>query len=97
MGIHGEPGAKREKLQTADQISERMASDILADLGAMSGDNLVVMVNGLGATPPRNFTSCIASSIRLSAIRECACTGLMLANTHVDGNGRCVVLDHESG
>ena len=51
MGIHGEPGAKREKLQTADQISERMASDILADLGAMSGDNLVVMVNGLGATP----------------------------------------------
>ena len=51
MGIHGEPGMRREKLQTADQIAERMTDTILNDLKPASGDRLAVMVNGLGATP----------------------------------------------
>jgi phosphoenolpyruvate---glycerone phosphotransferase subunit DhaK len=51
MGIHGEPGMKREKLQSADQIAERMTAAILADLKPAAGDRLAVMVNGLGATP----------------------------------------------
>ena len=51
MGIHGEPGVKREKLQTADEIAERMANAILADLQPKAGDRLAVLVNGLGATP----------------------------------------------
>jgi dihydroxyacetone kinase-like protein len=55
MGIHGEPGMKREKLQTADQISERMTQAILDDLQPQSGDRLAVMVNGLGATPPEEL------------------------------------------
>lgn len=55
MGIHGEPGMKREKLQTADAISERMTEAILADLQPSPGDRLAVMVNGLGATPPEEL------------------------------------------
>lgn len=55
MGIHGEPGMKREKLQTADEISERMANAILEDLKPKAGDRLAVMVNGLGATPPEEL------------------------------------------
>ena len=55
MGIHGEPGAKREKLQTADQIAERMTNAILDDLKPESGDHMAVMVNGLGATPPEEL------------------------------------------
>jgi dihydroxyacetone kinase-like protein len=55
MGIHGEPGMKREKLQTADQISERMVTAILEDLQPAPGDRLAVMVNGLGATPPEEL------------------------------------------
>ena len=55
MGIHGEPGMKREKLQTADQISERMLTAILDDLQPTAGDRLAVMVNGLGATPPEEL------------------------------------------
>jgi phosphoenolpyruvate---glycerone phosphotransferase subunit DhaK len=55
MGIHGEPGMKREKLQTADQITERMMTTILADLKPAAGDQLAVMVNGLGATPPEEL------------------------------------------
>jgi dihydroxyacetone kinase-like protein len=55
MGIHGEPGMKREKLQPADQIAERMTTAILDDLQPQSGDRLAVMVNGLGATPPEEL------------------------------------------
>jgi len=55
MGIHGEPGMVREKLQSADQITERMMTAILDDLTVAAGDKLVVMVNGLGATPPEEL------------------------------------------
>jgi phosphoenolpyruvate---glycerone phosphotransferase subunit DhaK len=55
MGIHGEPGKVREKLQTADQITERMMDALLADLQPAAGDRLAVMVNGLGATPPEEL------------------------------------------
>ncbi len=51
MGIHGEPGIKREKLQPADQIAERMAAAIIEDVGIGAGDQVAVMVNGLGGTP----------------------------------------------
>lgn len=55
MGIHGERGMKREKLQTADQIAERMADAILSDMPLGSRDRVAVMVNGLGATPPEEL------------------------------------------
>jgi dihydroxyacetone kinase-like protein len=55
MGIHGEPGMKREKLQTADQIAERMTRAILDDMPLEGGDRVAVMVNGLGATPPEEL------------------------------------------
>jgi phosphoenolpyruvate---glycerone phosphotransferase subunit DhaK len=55
MGIHGEPGMKREKLQTSDEIAERMTNAILEDLNPRAGDRLAVMVNGLGATPPEEL------------------------------------------
>jgi len=55
MGIHGEPGMKREKLQSADEVTERMTAAILDDLKPSSGDRLAVMVNGLGATPPEEL------------------------------------------
>ncbi len=55
MGIHGEPGIKREALQTADEIAERMTAAILADLPLAAGDRAAVMVNGLGATPPEEL------------------------------------------
>lgn len=51
MGIHGEPGMKREKMQSANEITERMTNAILEDLKYQDGDKLAVMVNSLGATP----------------------------------------------
>ncbi len=51
MGIHGEPGIHRGKLETADEVGSRMISAILEDLPFGKGDEVSVLVNGLGATP----------------------------------------------
>ena len=51
MGIHGEPGMKRETLQTADAITERMMDALLDDLAPSDGDTVTIMLNSLGATP----------------------------------------------
>lgn len=50
MGIHGETGIRRGKLEPADAIVEEMMAKILADIPYQSGDNVAVLVNGLGAT-----------------------------------------------
>jgi len=52
MGIHGEPGLKRTKLQSADQLAEALLAEICSDLPLQAGDHVSVLVNGLGATPP---------------------------------------------
>lgn len=50
MGIHGETGIRRGKLEPADQITGEMLDKILTDLPYESGDEVAVLVNGLGAT-----------------------------------------------
>ncbi len=55
MGIHGEPGLKRTKLMRADEITAIMAEKIIDDLPFKSGDEVAVLVNGLGATPPEEL------------------------------------------
>jgi len=51
VGIHGEPGRRREKIKPASEIVAEMAEAILADLDAPSGSNILAFVNGLGGTP----------------------------------------------
>ncbi len=51
MGIHGEPGVERKKIEPADQIVDEMLGKILGDTVNFSGSEVAVMVNGLGATP----------------------------------------------
>ncbi|HHV07661.1 MAG TPA: dihydroxyacetone kinase subunit DhaK [Firmicutes bacterium] len=51
MGIHGEPGTHREKIRTADEITEHLTKKVLEDLPFAEGDEVAVMINGLGATP----------------------------------------------
>jgi phosphoenolpyruvate---glycerone phosphotransferase subunit DhaK len=51
MGIHGEPGMRREKLGLADDITERMMTALLDDLAPAEGETVSIMVNSLGATP----------------------------------------------
>ncbi len=51
MGIHGEPGIHRGQLKSADDVVDTMMAAILEDLPFKKGDEVAVLVNGLGATP----------------------------------------------
>ncbi len=51
VGLHGEPGRQRTKLMPADEIVGLMTQNCLDDLPFQAGDEVAVMVNGLGGTP----------------------------------------------
>jgi dihydroxyacetone kinase len=51
IGIHGEPGIRRGKLLPADEIATDIVERLVADLGLQGGEEVSVLVNGLGATP----------------------------------------------
>ena len=51
MGIHGEPGIKREKLKPADQLTDDLFKRILDDFKLNNNDKVSIMINSLGATP----------------------------------------------
>ena len=55
MGIHGEPGIERTKMKKADEVAAIMADRVINDLPFKAKDEVAVLVNGLGATPPEEL------------------------------------------
>ena len=51
IGIHGEPGRRREKLAPVDDMAEWLVTPIVSDLGLARGDSVLAFVNGMGGTP----------------------------------------------
>ncbi|BER91681.1 dihydroxyacetone kinase subunit DhaK [Atrimonas thermophila] len=51
IGIHGEAGVRREKLQPARELTQKLLEKILTDLPYQAGDEVAVLVNGMGSTP----------------------------------------------
>ncbi len=51
IGHHGEPGLEICDLETSSQMAQRMTDIILPDLPFDSGDEVVTLISGLGATP----------------------------------------------
>ncbi|TFD73011.1 dihydroxyacetone kinase subunit DhaK [Cryobacterium fucosi] len=51
IGIHGEPGRERIKLEPADAIVDRLLGPILDDIPFVAGDKVLLFVNGMGGTP----------------------------------------------
>jgi len=51
VGIHGEPGRRRDKVRPVAEIVAEMSEAILADLAPEPGTPLLAFVNGLGGTP----------------------------------------------
>jgi dihydroxyacetone kinase-like protein len=51
IGIHGEPGRERMKLEPVDRIVDRLLEAVLGDLPFRSGDRVLAFVNGMGGTP----------------------------------------------
>lgn len=50
MGIHGEPGVWNGPIKTADEMAEESMKTLLDDMPVKEGEELCVLVNGLGAT-----------------------------------------------
>ena len=51
MGIHGEPGIRKGPLAAADAVVDEMMEPVLKELNLGRGDEVSVLINGLGATP----------------------------------------------
>ncbi|WFU39612.1 dihydroxyacetone kinase subunit DhaK [Bradyrhizobium sp. CB82] len=51
VGIHGEPGRRRVKLERADAVAFEMTTAIAEDLDARAGTEALLLVNGFGGTP----------------------------------------------
>lgn len=51
IGIHGEPGREKHSMEPADAIVDRMMTAVVEDLPFESGDNVLLLVNGMGGTP----------------------------------------------
>lgn len=51
LGVHGEPGMRRGPLEPADAVTTTLVETILADMPIERGEEVAVLVNGLGATP----------------------------------------------
>lgn len=52
VGHHGEPGIRKAEMTTNDEITEELLNIVLEDLPYQEGDEVVVLINGLGATSP---------------------------------------------
>src|SRR5664279_5217016 len=51
VGIHGEPGRRRAKVVSANEIVDILLDAVVPDLPFSSGDKVALMINGLGGTP----------------------------------------------
>lgn len=51
IGHHGEPGVEVSELKTADEMAKTMVDIVVPDMPFVEGDELAVIVSGLGATP----------------------------------------------
>lgn len=51
IGIHGEPGYRKESMQPSRQLAEELTGKLLESFDAKSGDRYALLINGMGATP----------------------------------------------
>ena len=51
VGHHGEAGTAKIKMMTANEVAEKMTQEVIDDLPFKAGDEIAVLINGLGGTP----------------------------------------------
>jgi len=76
IGIHGEPGIKREKIATADQLAKRIVEAILKDMKIDSNSNeeIALLINGFGGTPLQElylFNNSVTAELAKRNIKIC--------------------------
>ena len=88
VGLHGEPGRERLKFMPADEIVRIITEAVIEDLPFVSGDEVAVMINGLGGTPIGELY--IAAGITIDILKN---RGIRIFRTYV--NNFCTSLDME--
>lgn len=78
VGIHGEPGRRRDKIKAADAITDEMFEAVSSDLPFKSGDRVALMINGLGGTPISELYV-----LYREAAKRCADAGLTIVRNYV--------------
>ncbi|MBY0095142.1 dihydroxyacetone kinase subunit DhaK [Priestia aryabhattai] len=79
VGIHGEPGIRREKIISADELAERTVTSLLKEVGLEDGNGEVaVLINGFGSTPLQELYL-----LNHSVIRELSRRNVTIARTFV--------------
>jgi len=68
LGIHGEQGVRRMPMRSADSLVDTLLTTIVEDRRINSGDRVVLLVNGLGGTPPMELS--IVARHALAALRQ---------------------------
>ncbi|MDI3090580.1 dihydroxyacetone kinase subunit DhaK [Priestia megaterium] len=79
VGIHGEPGIRREKIISADELAERTVTSLLKEVGIEDGNGEVaILINGFGSTPLQELYL-----LNHSVIRELSRRNITIARTFV--------------
>lgn len=94
VGIHGEPGVRREKTSSADELAKKMVNDILADMKIEDSneEEIALMINGFGGTPLQELYLLNNSAIRELAKRNIKICTAFVGNymTSIDMAGASV-------
>jgi dihydroxyacetone kinase-like protein len=72
VGIHGEAGRRRVAMKHADEIAKELVDAITDDLGASARSDVLLMINGFGATPLLELHLMYDAALRQLAKHELA-------------------------
>lgn len=100
VGIHGEPGRRREEMRTVDEIVKDCVDAILTDLTPPKNSEVLLLVNGFGATPLMELYGIYHSAAKLLATNGLTIERSLVGNytTALDMAGASItvcVLDDE--
>lgn len=76
VGIHGEPGIKREKISTADELAKRIVEALIKDMKIDSSnkEEVALLINGFGGTPLQElylFNNSVTRELAQRSIKIC--------------------------
>ena len=80
IGIHGEPGRHRIPMAPADEITEMLTTPVLDDLGLGSGEQVLLLVNGMGGTPASELYIVYRAARKLIEARGAAVSRSLVGN-----------------
>ena len=67
VGIHGEPGRRRVKMASADEIAAELTGAVLKDLSLRPGQPVILLVNGFGGTPTLELYVMVHAALKVLA------------------------------